>query len=101
MLEVLGRGYVIEHCVSSLKLKNEEKAYRTYVTDTLMAIAENTTHFLGMNGVVDYGKTVKTRWIDILNPPPKEDKSEDNRPADEIVSDIWSRIRGTKTQQNK
>ncbi len=81
---------MIEHCISSLKLDNEEKAFKVYVSDALMAIAENTTHLVGMQGVVDYGKTIKTRWIDILNPPPKP--KEDNRPADEIAADIWNRI---------
>ncbi len=81
---------MIEHCISSLKLDNEEKAFKVYVSDALMAIAENTTHLVGMQGVVDYGKTIKTRWIDILNPPPKP--KEDNRPADVIAADIWNRI---------
>ena len=60
------------------------------MTDALQAIADNTTHLVGTQGVVDYGKTIKTRWIDILNPPPKP--KEDNRPADVIAADIWSRI---------
>lgn len=81
---------MIEHCISSLKLDNEEKAFKVYVSDALMAIAENTTHLVGIQGVVDYGKTIKTRWIDILNPPPKP--KEDNRPADVIAADIWNRI---------
>ncbi len=93
MLEVLGRGYVIEHCISTLKSNNETKSYRIYVTDALMAIAENTTHLLGAQGVVDYGKTIKTRWIDTLKPAPEEEP-EDNRPSEEIASDIWQRIRG-------
>ena len=85
---------MIEHCISSLKLnkeeKAEEKAFKVYISDALMAIAENTTHLVGMQGVVDYGKTINTRWIDILEPPPKP--KEDNRPADVIAADIWSRI---------
>lgn len=89
---MLGRGYLIEHCISTLKAINEEKAYRIYVTDALMAIADNTSHFLGVNGMVDYGRTMSQRWIEVLNPPPE--KPEDNRPSDEIAADIWTRIRG-------
>lgn len=60
-----------------------------------MAIAENTTHLLGMQGVVDYGKTIKKRWLDVLEPPPeKPEEPEDNRSSEEIADDIWSRIRG-------
>lgn len=78
--------------MSTLKLNSEEKSYKIYVTDALMAIAENTTHLVGYQGVVDYGKTIKTRWVDILKPPPEV--PEDNRPSEEIASDIWERIRG-------
>lgn len=79
--------------MSTLKLNNEEKSYRIYVTDALMAIAENTTHLVGYEGVVDYGKTINKRWVDMLEPPPPE-VPEDNRPSEEIASDIWERIRG-------
>lgn len=92
MLELFGRGYVIEHCISSLKLDREIKSFKVYVTDALMAIADNTTHLVGSQGVVDYGKTINQRWIDILNPPPEV--PEDNRPSEEIAEDIWQRIRG-------
>lgn len=63
-----------------------------YVTDALMAIADNTTHLVGHTGVVDYGRTIKTRWIELLEAKPEP--PEDNRPSEEIASDIWERIRG-------
>ena len=92
----MGRRYVIDHCISALKLNNEVRSYRIYVTDALMAIAGNTTHLLGMEGVVDYGCSISRRWIDALNealnPPPEV--PEDNRSCEEIVTDMWSRIRG-------
>lgn len=80
--------------MSTLKSNNEKKSFEVYVTDALMAIADNTTHLVGRQGVVDYGRTIKQRWIDIITQPPKEEKPEDNRPSEEIASDIWSRIRG-------
>lgn len=84
---------MIEHCISTLKLNNEKLMYQIYVTDALMAIAENTTHLVGAQGVVDYGRTLKTRWYDQISAP-KEEEPEDNRPSEEIASDIWERIRG-------
>lgn len=60
-----------------------------------MAIADNTTHLVGAQGVVDYGRTIKERWINMLTPPPtKPEEPEDDRTSEEIASDIWSRIRG-------
>lgn len=84
---------MIEHCISSLKLNREKKIYQIYLTDALKAIAENTTHLVGSQGVVDYGTRIQSRWIEILDPPPPP-PPEDDRPSDEIAADIWSRIRG-------
>ena len=71
---------MIEHCISLFKKEQVEKAYRIYVTDCLQAIAENTTHIVGAGGVVDYGKTMKARWIDII-----DQKQENTQSADEII----------------
>ena len=84
---------MIEHCISALKSNNEKKSFKIYVTDALMAIADNTTHLVGQSGVVDYGRTIKERWIDLLTPQ-KPEIQEDNRPSEEIAADIWERIRG-------
>ena len=60
-----------------------------------MAIADNTTHLIGMEGVVDYGRTIKTRWIELIESLPETPQEpEDNRSSEEIASDIWERIRG-------
>ena len=81
--------------MSTLKSNNEKKSFEVYVTDALMAIAENTTHIVGAQGVFDYGRSFKQRWIDLITPKPvEEEKPEDNRPSEEIASDIWERIRG-------
>lgn len=83
---------MIEHCISSLKLNKEERQYRVYITDALMAIAENTSHVQGREGIIEYGRVIKSRWIDLLEPP--SEIPEDNRPSEDIARDMWSRIRG-------
>ena len=81
---------MIEHCISSLTLHSKEKLFRTYVTDALMAIAENTAH------LTKEGKYFKTRWIELESTPAtrQEEPEEDNRPCEEIAADIWKKIRG-------
>lgn len=95
-MELFGRGYVFEHCISTLKLhkekEQERKTFELYVTDALMCIASNTTHVATIGGIEDYGSSLSTRWIDILEPPKIE--PQDNRPCEEIASDIFARIRG-------
>lgn len=77
-------------------MNKEKRSWEIYVTDALMAIADNTTHLVGVSGVVDYGRTIQKRWFDIINEPSAEKKEEpeDNRPSEEIAADIWSRIKG-------
>lgn len=36
-MEIFGRGYIIEHCISAFKISQEEKAYKIYLTDVLRA----------------------------------------------------------------
>ena len=55
---------MIEHCVTSLRKKNEELTYRTYVTDALKYMAENTAK--NVNGVY-MGK----RYIDLIRKAPE------------------------------
>ena len=61
------------------------------MTDALKAIAENTTHYVGADGMVDYGSSLSMRWIDVLEPQQEEEV--DDRPCEEIVHGIWERIR--------
>ena len=40
MLELMGRGYVIEHCMSTFNNIQETKIYRSYVSEVLRALAK-------------------------------------------------------------
>ena len=42
LLELFGRRYVIDHCISQLKKFSEDEIFRIYITDALKAIANNT-----------------------------------------------------------
>lgn len=41
MLEIFGRGYVIEHCISSFYKEQEQMTYRVYITDLLRYMSGN------------------------------------------------------------
>lgn len=69
-----------------------DMTYKIYVTDALQAISENTTHLCGLNGVVDFGKSMTARWYDTIEPPQQEPT--DDRTCNEIVADIWAKIQG-------
>jgi hypothetical protein len=82
-----------------LKEESQEKLFRAYITDALMIIAENTTHFVGAKEMFDYGKSLNSRWLDLAEPDKKDQKKEpkklkeDTRTAEEFAQDIWNRMR--------
>ena len=53
----------------------EQKRYRTYITDALMLITENTARF------ISEGKYLTSRWVG-------EPKKQDTRTGDEIAADV-------------
>lgn len=79
MLDLMGSGYVIEHCISAFQHDMEEKQYRTYLTDTLRLIGENVA-------ALSHGSYIANRWIDTKKKEQNEEKS-----ADEIAADIIRR----------
>lgn len=82
-LEIFGKGYVIEHCVAFFRRKQEEEAYRVYVTDTLKAMAESIANAYG-------GNVPKHRYAEIIQPGRPE--VEETRTAHEIISNISKKL---------
>ena len=79
--------------MAALSSSREEDEYRDFVTDALIAIAENTTyHVVPGYGEVRLGQHITMRWGDRKKQPEKE-PPEDNRPCAEIAAEIWERIR--------
>lgn len=73
MLEVFGRGYVIEHCMSSFSEYNEEYTYRIYVTDLLRSLT---------------GDRSITRYYELITPRKGTEKS-----ATQVKEQIKGRFR--------
>lgn len=91
---------MIEHCVAAFQQEEKELAFRIYVTDALKMLVENTTHYLGLNGIVDYGRTLTARWYDLVsgNIPETEKPEEDTRSCAEITAGIWKRAKLKATE---
>ena len=98
----MGSGYVIDYCISTINKKRnkelEEIQFKAYVTDALMIIAENTTHFVGAQEMFDYGKTLKTRWVELMEyvKPPEDELEKDTRTAEEFAADVWRNMKKKK-----
>ena len=74
LLELLGKEYIVEHCIYELKKRNEMSIYHNYIAMTLYAISNNR-------------RMVKTyqEVINVKNTPV------DNRTGDEIAVDVISK----------
>ena len=76
MLDLFGKRYVIDHCISCWNAEMREKAYRGYLTDVLRLIGENIA-------TVARGAYITNRWLDLA-----DEKKPDNRSADEIAAEV-------------
>ena len=43
LIEILGKGYIVEHCIALYNSREEERLYRVYVTDLLTGIFNRLT----------------------------------------------------------
>lgn len=83
MVEAIGRGYVVQYCISLYRKKMENFAFRAYIADALYALNNNFAKTIG-------GTEISTRFVDIVKPFGYEAQAEpeDTRTGDEIAADI-------------
>lgn len=81
MVDLIGRGYVVQYCISLFRERQEKLLFQSYVGDVLFTISNNLAKAWG-------GAEVKVRYTELINP---EKASEDERTGDEIAADIISR----------
>ena len=73
-----------DFCISLFQKEQEEKAERYYIAECLRMLTENTARAFG-------GGYMEAKLHDILNPKPV-----DKRTADDVISDIKSKIEKMK-----
>lgn len=78
LLEILGKSYVIDHCIAFFERKTKEQDYRDYIGNALYVIAHNTAAFAG-------GKEMATKYTDMYKP-------EDTRTAEEIKNSMKEKL---------
>lgn len=72
----MGRGYVIEHCVSTLNSLREEDNYRIYLTEVLRGIYKS------------LGGEMKIGYSDFLKKSRKPQKITEERTPEDIINAI-------------
>lgn len=79
LLELFGRGYVVEHCISAFNEKQKEETYRLYVAEILRGIGKQ----VGVSFSMSYTELIKS-----MKP-----QKEETRTADEIIGGIKDKLR--------
>lgn len=74
----MGRGYVIEHCISTFKYMQEQEAYQVYVTEVLRGIAKSA------------GVEMGAKFADVLKAH-REPQKVETRTPNEIIGNIKAR----------
>lgn len=88
-MEIFGNRYVIEHCISLFRKKQEKKILKVYITDGLKVITET------LQGVYG-GAALSTRYLDIIDPPPVDDRT-----ADDIIENIKNKLQALGGEDNE
>lgn len=78
MLDLIGKGYIVDHCVSLFNDRMKERLYRVYITDTLKCLNDNVAKVVG-------GSALKARYYDLLE---EGNKKEIEKTGDEIALEI-------------
>ena len=78
----MGRGYVIEHCVSTLNAIRKEEGYRIYLTEVLRGIARQS----GISFDMSYRE-----YIESMKP-----QKEETRTAEEVIDSIKEKVRNIR-----
>lgn len=78
MVEAIGKGYVVQHCISLYRKRQEMLQFRSYIADAIMTLNNAFVRQFG-------GNEITTRYIDLVQP---ERLQENDRDADEIAADI-------------
>lgn len=76
MLELLGKGYVVDYCMAFFRRKKEQEKYLSYYADALSIISETLAGYVG-------GKYVKRMG---------EGQKEETRTASEIIDRIKAKL---------
>ena len=85
LLDLFGRGYVIEHCITSFKNKAQMEMYRIYITDSMQTLANMYNKAHGGTG-----EAIQKRFYDLIHPP----KVKEEETAENIIDRIKKKLGG-------
>ena len=84
MLDLMGKGYILEHCVMYLHKKQDEELLSIYVTDALKILTENTAKMVSKGIMLKFGYV---EWAKQAKAPKKPLGS-----AESIINRMKSKI---------
>ena len=88
----MGRGYVVEHCISTFHKNQKEMMYRIYVTDALKDLIE--VQVTRGGGDIKY-----RRFYDFIKEKPEKEQTEEH--PEETAEDIIARIKNNMFNMGK
>lgn len=87
----MGSGYIIDHCVTALRLSREKEQEQemiiNYLADGLYAISTTLGRVYG-------GTTLKYRLTELRNPEPEE-----TRTGEEIINSIKDKLKAVEDNE--
>ena len=92
LLDLIGKGYIVDHCVSLFNNRAKERLFRTYITDTLKCLNDNLAKVIG-------GSSIKARYYDLLEAgSQKESEKTGDEIALEIIKKAGLKVKGKENE---
>lgn len=82
---------MIDHCISSFLQRQEDRLYRTYVTDSLKIMSENIAKYIG-------GSYMPERFAKVYEPREKRPEK-DEKTEEEVINDIDARLKAIRGEK--
>lgn len=92
---MLGKQYIIDHCINQIKKESEQTALKVYVTDALKAVVENTAKIGG-------GVTMRRRFADIINNVPDDEETNEQaqKRAKGIINNMKAKLNSLSRKED-
>lgn len=91
---MLGKQYIIDHCITKIKKESEQTALRVYITDALKAVVENTAKIGGV--------TMRRRYADIINNVPDDEETNEQaqKRAKGIIDNMKAKLNSLSRKED-
>lgn len=83
---------MIDHCISSFLQEQENRLYRTYITDSLKIMSENIAKYIG-------GSYMPERFAKIYETNKNKKQEKEEKTEEQVIDDIDKKLKAIRGEK--